>query len=224
MKSISLTILLSITVSIQLIAQKAQWSFELLEEIPYNITMPLVIKQKGEEVLHLNAQYNSEPLAAPVCWIWRFTRWENDRSWEFEAIHHKLYLENKTSEIQRFSISHGHNILTLNRSYKKLLFQKYSYMLRFGAGVVLSHPESEIRNKEFYEHEGIFELGYYFTGPVLNFAIAKQFHFTKRFFLNAEIKTMPSVSWVPIADGHAVVWNLPVAFALGVGVDFIKSK
>lgn len=205
------------------LAQTGRWSFEIHGGLPYNIPAPLIIKQKNEETLRFNARYSSEPMIAPYYWVLRISRFQNNKSWEFEAIHHKLYLDNKPPEIQQFSISHGYNILVINRSFNKLAFQKHSFILRLGAGVVLSHPENKIRNKSLYQNGGVFDLGYYFTGPVLNISVAKRFYITNRLFVNTEIKFNPSVSWVPIVDGQAIVWNLPVTFIFGLGVDFIKE-
>lgn len=205
-------------------AQKADWSFELHGGLPYNIPAPLIIKQNNEAPLRFNARFSSEPMVSPYYWVWRISRFQDHKSWEFEAIHHKLYLDNKPSEVESFGISHGYNIFTINRSFKKLAFQKYSYILRLGAGVVLSHPENKIRDKALSSDGSVFDLGYYFTGPVLNISAAKRFYIFKRLFVNTEIKFNPSVSKVPIVDGHAIVWNLPVAFAFGLGIDFIKRK
>ena len=33
-----------------------------------------------------------------------------------------------------------------------------------------------------------------------------------------------SVSWVPIQNGQAVVWNFPVAFAFGLGIDLAAKE
>jgi len=207
-----------------IIAQSANWSFELHGGVPYNIPAPLIIKQNNEETLRFNARFRSEPLISPYYWVLRISRFKNNKSWELEAIHHKLFLDNKPPEIQDFTISHGYNILTINRSFNKLAFKKHAYILRLGAGLVLAHPENTIRNQELNQQKGIFGWGYYIGGAVFNIAVAKRFYFTDRLFVNSEFKFNPSVSKVPIVNGHAIVWNFPVAFALGLGVDFIKEK
>ncbi len=201
-------------------AQKSLWSFELHGGVPYNIPAQLSIEQSGMPSINMTARYSSEPMTPPVFWVWRISRWRGDMSWEFEAIHHKLYLEDMPAEVQQFSISHGYNILTINRAMRLKLFKKFSYIVRIGAGAVLSHPENEIREKKLQEHGGIAELGYYFTGPVLNFTIGKQFNLYKNLFFNSELKFTPSVSWVPISTGEAEVWNFPISFAFGLGVNF----
>jgi hypothetical protein len=205
-------------------AQRAQWSFEFHGGLPYNIPSPLIIKQQNENVLRLNAKYYSEPMISPYYWVWRVSRFKDDKSWEFEAIHHKIYLKNTPPEVESFGISHGYNILTVNRSYSKTAFSKFSYILRLGAGVVLAHPENNIRDKRLSTENSAFGWGYYFSGPVLNVSVAKRFYLAKYLFANFELKFNPSVSKVPIADGHAIVWNLPLAFAFGLGVDFTKEK
>jgi len=224
MKTLLFILILSLTIPSLSLAQKANWSVELHGGVPYNIPASLMIKQKNEETLRFNARYSSEPMNSPYYWVWRISRWQNKKAWEFEAIHHKLFLDNKTPEIQGFSISHGYNILTINRAFKKRLFKKHDYILRFGAGLVLPHPENKVRNKELNPDGGLADLGYYFTGPVLNISVSKRFYMSDCLFVNTEIKFNPSVSRVPIEDGHARGWNFPLAFAIGLGFDFIKDK
>lgn len=217
-------LLLIILITLNANAQKSQWGFELHGGLPYNVPLPLTITQQNEPTIHFNAKYSSQPMTPPVYWVWRFSKWKNGKGWELEAIHHKLYLDNIPDEIQEFTITHGYNIVTVNRSFEKLLFQKHSYILRLGAGIVLAHPENEVRNQKLYPHDGLFELGYYISGPVLNLTVGKRFYFCNRAFLNTELKFNPSYSRVPIVSGHADVWNMAFAFVFGLGFDFIKGE
>ena len=212
--------ILSIIFPVISMAQKAAWSVELHGGLPYNIPAPLVIKQNNEETIRLTAHYRSEPMIAPIYWTGRISRLQNNALWEFETIHHKLFLDNTPPEVQFFSITHGYNIITLSRSYIKSLDQEHSIVIRIGAGIVLSHPENKIRDKEIDPKGGIFKMGYYLTGPVLNLAVGNRFYITKRIFVNGEIKFNPSFSRVPIVDGYATLWNFPVAFIFGLGSNF----
>lgn len=112
---------------------QSSWSFELHGGGAYNLPMPLHIRQQGYPEIKLRARFDSESFILPVYWDWRFSRWENGKSWEFEAIHHKLYLDNTTPEVQKFNISHGFNMIMVNRGFEKRLFR-----YRAGLGIVLA--------------------------------------------------------------------------------------
>jgi len=198
---------------------QSHWTFEMHGGEVFNVPMPLTIKQQGYLDLKLTARYHTESLTLPVYWDWRFSRWHNNKSWEFEAIHHKLYLENTTPEIQKFNISHGFNMLIVNRGYDKKTFR-----YRAGVGMVLVHPESKIRGKEFGDTGNDWDMGYYLSGPVLNFAVSKPIRLGGRFYLNAEAKTTFAYSHIKIAEGHANVYNLAFHLVLGIGVDLTKPE
>lgn len=196
---------------------QSRWTFELRAGEVYNSPMPLIIRQQGYPDIKLMARYHTEAFTSPVYWDWRFSRWQNDKSWEFEVTHHKLYLDNTTPEVQKFNISHGFNMIMVNRG-----FVKKTYQYRAGVGIVLSHPESNIRGKEFGDSVDDLDLGYYISGPVLNLAIGKPIHFGSRFFISAEAKTTFAYSSVKVAQGHADVYNLAFHLILGFGVNFIR--
>ena len=200
-------------------SQTVSWSFELHGGLPYNIPAPLAVKQNNHETLHMRAEYRSEPFRAPFYWVWRIARQKNDKSWEIEAIHHKLFLNNPPPEIQYFSITHGYNVFTVNRSYNKTINEKHPVIIRLGAGVVLSHPENNIRGAELDQGGGISGTGYYISGPVLNVSAARRFYLLSWLFMNAELKFYPSFSRVPVAEGYASAWSLPVAFIIGFGFE-----
>ena len=204
-------------------AQDSFWSFEIHGGIPYNIPSSLVIKQDNEPDIRLSARYRSEPFVSPGYYLLRAGRWKEGSAWEVEFVHHKLFLDNMPAEVQEFSISHGYNILTFNRAFDKVLFQNFNYVLRLGAGMVISHPETTVRDLSFDQDGGLFGAGYYITGPVLNITMAKRFYLVGGLFINAEAKFNPSVSWVPIENGQAIVWNMPLTFAFGMGVDLFTG-
>ena len=208
---------------LNILAQERYWSFEINGGIPYNFPSPLVIKQEGEPTIRLTARYRSEPFVSPGYYLLRGGRWNDGKAWEIEFVHHKLYLDNMPPEVQEFSISHGYNIFTVNRASEKLLFKDFNYILRLGAGVVISHPETTIRGLSLEQEGGTLGGGYYITGPVLNIAMAKRLYFLDPLFINLELKFNPSVSWIPIEGGQAIVWNFPVTFAFGMGVDLFNS-
>lgn len=194
-----------------------KWSFELCGTMPYNVSLPLVIRQSGQPDIDLTARYRSEPLVTPVCWVWRIGHWSDNRSWELQAIHHKLYLENVPPEVQSFSISHGLNLITINRGW----FLS-DYVVRVGAGIALAHPrEYQVRGKPFPEDQGIFGMGNYVSGPALIAGGGKQLRLTGGLFFIIEAMAAASYADVPVKDGNAHVYNVvfQINFGLGYGVD-----
>ena len=197
---------------------QSRWSFELHGGQVFNVPMPLTIRQEGFQDIKLWARFDAEPFVLPVYWDWRFSRWEAGKAWEFEVIHHKLYLSNTTPEIQKYNISHGFNMLMFNR-----VFQKKFVRVRVGAGVILAHPESKIRGKEFGDTGNDMDMGYFISGPVVTFAVSKPFYLGSRFYINAEVKTTFAYSSIKIANGNSDVYNLAFHLNLGPGVVFLKK-
>lgn len=195
------------------LAQK-KLSVEFGTGLPYNFTLPLTIRQSNFPDIKLTAKYSSEPFQIPIYWIWRIGYWSDNHAWELESIHHKIFLDNKPREVEYFSISHGINYVTINHCW---IF-KY-YILRIGAGVVLDHPESKIRGKQFPEDGGIFKWGYYVGGPAINLTIAKRFYVRGNFYLDLEAKLNASYSNIPIQDGSADVYNIVLQIDLLPGLD-----
>jgi hypothetical protein len=180
----------------------------------YNFRMPLVIRQDGEDNIRLNADYDSKSFETPIYYSVRLGWWKDDRAWEVEMVHHKLTLDNNPSEVEHFSITHGFNLLTLNRAWRNPWF-----IWRLGGGVVITHPESSIRGKEFNQEGGIVD-GYYISGPTAQIAAEKRFYLWKGFFASIEGKFTLSWAHVPVQDGSADVWNSAVHGLIGLGYDF----
>ena len=197
---------------------QSRWSFELHGGEVYNLPMPLKISQHGYPDIKLSARYFTEPFTLPVYWDIRLGRWENEKLWEFEVIHHKLYLENTTSDVQKFNISHGFNMININKG-----IEIKNFRFRAGAGIVLAHPESKIRGLEFGSTGDDFDLGYFISGPVLNLSISRPYYVGNRFYLNAEAKTTIAYSNIKVAQGNADVYHIAFHLILGLGFDFIKS-
>ncbi len=197
------------------------WTFELHGGWAGNFPLPLKIQQKGYDDIYIKkAKFYSESLKSPYYWDWRVSKHLDKHSFEFEAIHHKLFLKTSHPDIQRFGISHGFNILTINYS------RKYKYFIfRNGIGKVLVHPENTIRNKVYPEGPGFDINGYRLRGIVYNTSIAKQINIIKnRFYLNTELKATFARVKSPIIDGHAIVNNIAFQAIAGFGVKFAGNK
>lgn len=176
---------------------------------------PLTIQQSGHEDLELQAQYNTHSFTSPPYYVLRLGTWQNYRAWEIELIHLKLDLANAPDEVQRFEISHGYNMLILNRAW-----MKPQYVFRVGAGIVLAHPENTVRTQSLDEQGGMMQTGYYLAGPTAQAAISKSFSITSHLSMVIEGKATGSYAEVPIADGHAQVPNIAIHALIGIGYTF----
>jgi hypothetical protein len=213
-----IVIFLVVMVFVQGVKAQSRWSFELHEAVVANVPLPLTIHQDGYPDIELSgARYRSEPFTLPIYYDGRISRWQNDKSWEIEFTHHKIYLQNTPQEVQKFNVSHGYNLLMVNRGFNRQIFR-----YRVGAGVVIAHPESEVRNLVFESKRRDKDKGYYLAGPGLQASINKPFYLGSRFFINAEARTTLAYASVKIAQGHADVWNLAFHLMLGMGVEVKK--
>ena len=172
--------LLSYLLSVELTAQ-SKLVIEIGTGLPYNLPLPLTIRQSGEGTYHLTAQYNSRPFEIPIFWDWHIGYWSGSSGWELEAIHHKLFLANKPADVQQFDISHGLNLVIFNSC-----FLKYGFIFKAGAGISLTHPENVVRGKKLDEHQGIFDQGYYVSGPAFLFTAGKRLYLIENIFLSFE--------------------------------------
>jgi len=193
-------------------AQSRTWEVGVLGGIPYNVRTPLQIFQHDLPAIKLQAKYKTEPFQMPIYYDIRVNSWQDQKGWGLKFTHHKLILTNLPPEVQRFSITDGFNLLTLNR-----LWSLSGIILSAGAGVVITHPESTIRHKPFPENKGILNDGYYISGPTAEIAVAKQYYFVPRWFVLGESRLTGSWVRVPVTDGQADVSNISLHFLAGLG-------
>lgn len=215
MKKILLILILELIFS-SISFSQTRWTFEFHGGTVYNVPLLLRIKQANYPDIKIKAIYSSEPFTLPIYWDWRFARWHNNRSWEFEAIHHKLYLENTNDLVQRFGISHGFNMLIINRGV-----QLNTFVLRTGVGAIWAHPENTVRDLALEESKGFFNWGYYLSGAVLNIAVSKPVSMGKRWFVNIETKTTFAYAKTGVVNGKADVYNWAFHLIIGLGNNFI---
>jgi hypothetical protein len=194
--------------------QADTFSVQLFGGTAYNFRTPLVIRQDGQDTIRVNADYDTKAFDPPMYYAVRLGWWKEDRAWEVEMVHHKLTLQNGPPEVEHFSVTHGYNLLTVNRAWKKEWF-----IWRLGAGVIITHPESDIRGSEFEQNGGIFD-GYYISGPTVQIAVEKRISLWKGLFASLEGKFTASWARVPVKEGSADVPNAAVHGLLGLGYEF----
>ncbi len=218
MKKAFVLILLFFCLS-EISAQKG-FSLEFNYGMSESFSSNLTIQQKGQPDIFFFADYASHSLALPPYWLWRVGYWYGDRAWEFETIHHKLYVSNVPEEVGYFSISHGYNFLFITHAMKR----QNGFIWRVGAGGALAHPENEVRGKELSFSRGILNIGYYLTGPCVHTSYGKRFKFAKYLFVNTEVKITYGYAEVPVVDGFARLHNVALHLALGLGAKYDVVK
>jgi hypothetical protein len=191
-----------------------QWSFEYLGGMPYHCTTPLTIRQSGQPDISVNARYESKPFETPWYYSVRMGAWTGDNAWELELIHDKIYLKNRPVGVEEFSVSHGYNLLTVNRAW-----QRGGLIYRFGAGLVVAHPESRIRGKKIPENRALFNDGYYLAGPTVQTSLGRRIVIHQKLYLALEAKLTVSYARVPVEDGRATVPCAGVHAVFGLGFD-----
>ncbi|MCW8825635.1 MAG: hypothetical protein OQK78_04345, partial [Gammaproteobacteria bacterium] len=163
---------------------------------------PLAIYHPSGDIYIPEAKYETKAWStlAPYTDL-RYARWNDDRqtAWEAEIHHHKLFLQNKPADVQEFAISHGYNLMTINH-----LWKWNDYILRAGAGFVMTHPETRIYGNKYDAESGGF-MGFYVKGWTTQVAIEKRFPiqsgWLKGMSIYTEAKLTTSRTTIPIADG-----------------------
>ena len=189
----------------------ADVSVTLMGGSAYNFSAPMTISQTGYQEIKIDSRWESKSFESPPYYLIRLALRKDQIQWELEFIHHKLYLKNKPSSVQRFSISHGFNLLFVNRS---MMFK--TLVVRIGAGIVIAHPETEVRLRKFNDDKGLFGLGYTISGPAAQFSIGKYFPLAKGWSLVAEGKLTGSYVRIPISDGYAYLFPCAIHGLLGL--------
>jgi len=184
---------------------------------PYNFDSSLAITQKGQPDIDHTASFASRPFELPLYWMVRtgFDSARDDGAWEIQLMHHKLFLDNPTPEVEHFQITHGCNILAIDRSFTSLPVD-----LRIGAGLILAHTESKVRGLPSPSAGGIADTGYELAGPTLLAGVGKQLELGARFSLAVEAQLTASWVRVRVAEGRARMTSVSAHGLIGLGYQF----
>ncbi len=186
-------------------------AIELLLGGALNASTTLAIDQEGESDIEIVADYATKPFEFPVYYTLRLASLRARGAWELQFIHHKIHLENTTEEVERFEITDGFNILTVNRA-----FPAGPVDLRAGAGIVITHADSRIRGLST-SGGGILDTGYELGGPVLLAGAGRRFRLSERWI--GTLETQVTLGWanVSVANGKAGTTNVALHIMFGVG-------
>jgi hypothetical protein len=194
---------------------RADWTLDVFAGSALNIWTPLRIHQDGLPDIALNSRCTTRPFEEVPYYDVRIGADLGRARWELELVHHKLYLEDRPSEVQRFEITHGFNLITLNRRW---LF--FGFGLRTGAGIVLAHPQTTIRGRAFPENGGAFGLGWYVSGGAAQVGLEQRIRLNSRFDAGLEAKFTAAAARAPIAGGYVDVANLALHGLAGLRYHF----
>lgn len=188
-----------------------RWSVEAYGGDAFNFHNRLKISQDGGYAQSLSADYRTRALRSPPYYVLRGARWSNDAAWEVSLVHHKLYLANPPAGVSDLSITHGFNILSVNRA-----FRAGGWTYRFGAGPVVTHAEATILGTKY---DGPYKL----SGAALLAGGGRRFYFAGSTFLSVEgmasaAYASPSLPGPP--DAKLKVTNTALHLLLGVGHEF----
>jgi hypothetical protein len=188
-----------------------RWSLEGYLGNAYNFPSQLKITQDGGFSRSISADYDTNGFDPPLYYMVRGARWEQARAWELSLIHQKLYLQNPPAGVAALSVSHGFNILTVNRA-----FRSDNWIYRFGAGPVITHAEGIINGVSY---SGSFQL----SGVALLAGAGRRFYLGKSTFLSLEAAATAAwfdagMSGPPNADIQGT--NVAIHGLAGMGFEF----
>ncbi len=193
------------------------FSLEFLPGSAYNFPTPLTVRQTGYPDIHLMADYATEPFGPYTpYYAWRAALWDKNEAWEFEQVHHRLFLTNLPSEIQIFAIHFGYNYFLLGHAWKR-----GDFIFHTDAGILITNPQNTVRGQVLRTiGTGIFDDGYNFSGVGAQLAVSRDFYFAKNFFLVLDAGLMAGWATVPVSNGSADVPNISIHGHLGPGFSF----
>jgi len=188
----------------------AEWRFEAHAGSALSAPSPLTLRQAGQPELHLDAHWETRPWRDAPYYAYRLAWWRGRSGWELQQLHHKVYLSDPTPLVQQFEVTHGYNMVSLARAWRRRV-----WTARVGAGVVIAHPHSSVRGLTFSQQGGLFG-GYFLTGPAVHAGIGARLGDVVT--LLPEIRLTAARARVPIASGDAGVPNFALHLQLGVGL------
>jgi hypothetical protein len=199
------------------LARAQTLAVELMTGSAYNFPTPLTVHQSGYPDLNVTAHYDTRPFGHDFpYYALRISRWDGDGAWEFEQLHHRLFLSHPPPEIQDFSIHYGYNYLLFGYAWRR-----DGLVLHLGAGPILTNPESTVRHQTRPYGSAFFDGGWYYSGIGMAAAAEKTFPLTTRTFFIVEVALSTGFAWsVPIENGSANVRNVALHGHIGLGYTF----
>jgi hypothetical protein len=196
---------------------QAQVSLEGMTGSAYNVPTPLTIHQDGYPDIQLTARYQTKPFGpfAPY-YSMRVSFWSGRQAWEFQQVHHRLFLANTTAEVQAFAIHYGYNYFLIGHAWRTAPF-----ILHVSGGIVVANPSSTIRGKSLNTpNPGALDVGYRLSGFGAEVAVSRQVNVVKHLYVLVDGAVLMGWASVPVVGGSARVPNVGLHGHVGLGVSF----
>ena len=207
-----LAVIAALALGVRSAHAEPRWGVSASLGAAWNLPTPLTIRQAGFSDLRVRARYDGQSFRRPWYYALRVERTDRGQGWALAFVHHKLHLTNPPAGVEEFTVSHGFNLLILERSW-----QERGVRRSLGCGMVIAHPENVVRGKKLAERGGFFGRGYHASGALLSAALGREVPLRGRWFLPLEGRATAAWARVPVVDGHATVPNLALHALAGIG-------
>jgi hypothetical protein len=189
------------------------WGLDARLGAAWNVPVRTRIHQEGSPELEFTGRWDTRAFRFPLYYGARARTWDARGGWSVDLVHHKLHLVDPPPEVNRFAISHGYNLVTLQR-----LFPAGAWTGGLGAGWVVAHPENQVRGAPLDESGGLFGSGYHLAGPTVAASLATSAGAGAGPYGVAEVRLTFSWARVPVGGGgDATVPNLAAHLMAGAG-------
>ncbi len=204
--------------TIHLVLGQGKWFLNFTPGLSIVSPAPLAIEQKGFSDISIWANYKTFPLKLPLYYSYRGGFQLNNRLFEIEMNHLKIYLQNTSEQVEWFAVSHGYNQIFFNRG---VMNGKTGH--KTGIGFVLAHPENTVNGKSLDIYKGLFREGFYPSGIAIQYVIYKEIQIGGFLYLLVEGKASVGYAVVRVVDGRAGVPVAALHFLAGPGIKFKKK-
>jgi hypothetical protein len=204
--NIALLSALSLLLAAPLAAAEPGWTLQALLGGSWSRSSRLTIRQDGFQDLRFDAKWETKPFTDPIYYSVRAGRWSRRGGWELELTHHKLYLRNPPPEVEHLEVSHGYNLVTLNRAW-----DLGPVLVRAGAGPVVAHVEGRVRGRSYGTS------GYEWTGPALQVGVEKRLTLRERWLLGVEGKVSAARAVISVPGGELNAPNVAGHLLVSLG-------
>ena len=177
-----------------------------------NLQLPVLVTQDRQPDLEFRGHWETPAFEGAPYFALRVGLADSSGAWALELVHHKIRLTNTTAEVQSFEVSHGYNLLVLER-----LRIRAWWHLGAGLGVVVAHPENRVRDLSLNESRGVFGLGYDLTGPAVVLLGGVRHPLGRGAHAFAELKISGASARLPVAQGWSSVPNVAAHVTIGLG-------
>ena len=192
-------------------------SFDLSLGDACNLDQDISISRENASNINFKASFKTNGLKSPQYYSIRFRQYIKKKNLEFEFIHHKLYVEDLPSQVDKFEVSDGYNLVLVNI----LNNIKDNIYYRIGIGTVVVHPDIMIDGETNYVKGGglipkFWTDGYHWGGISSQASLSYKNKISSKVQFNLETKFVYAYTEIPVVSGSFTLQNLSVHFLAGL--------